>query len=68
MLQKLEHFAEESFGGPRVSFCAEHKINRLACGIRRAVEVIPFPFDFDVGFINAVGVVGQSQVRTNSFL
>src|SRR5262245_20173994 len=68
MLRKLEHFAEESFGGPRVSFCAEHKVNRLACGINRAVEVIPFPSDFDVGLINAVGVVRRSQVRTNSFL
>ena len=25
------------------------------------------PFDFDVGFIDAIGVVRESQVRTNSF-
>src|SRR5262249_20601059 len=68
MLRKPEHFAEESFGGPPVSFCAEHKVNRLARGVHRAVEVIPFPSDFDVGLINAVGVVRRSQVRTNSFL
>jgi len=30
MLRKLEHFAEEAFGSPRVYFCAEHKVNRLA--------------------------------------
>ena len=63
MVRKLEHFPEESFGGYRVSFCAEHKFNRLACGIHRAVEVIPFPFDFDVGFIDAVGVIGRPQMR-----
>jgi hypothetical protein len=34
MLWNLEHFTEESFGGPRVSFCAKHKVNRLAGGIR----------------------------------
>ena len=68
MLRKLEHFAEEAFGGLRVSFCAEHKVNRLAGGIDRAVEVRPFPLDFDVGFINTIGVVGRSQVRANSFL
>jgi len=59
----LQHLAEEPFGGPRVSFCAELKVNRLACGIHRAVEVIPFPFDFDVGFIDSVGVIGRPQVR-----
>ena len=25
------------FGGPRVSFGAEHKVKRLACGIHHAV-------------------------------
>jgi hypothetical protein len=53
MLRKPEHFVEESFGGPRVSFCAQHEVNRLARGIDRAIEVIPFPLDFDVGFIDA---------------
>jgi hypothetical protein len=60
MLRKLEHFAEEAFGGPRISFCAQHEVDRLAGGIDRAVEVIPFPFDFDVGFIDSVGVIGWS--------
>jgi hypothetical protein len=45
MFGGLLHLAEESFGGPRVSFRAQHEIDRLACGIHRAVEVIPFPFD-----------------------
>ena len=40
----------------------------MACGIRRAVKVRPFPFDFDVGFIDAVGVIGRPQVKANSFL
>ena len=54
MFGDLQHLAEEAFGGPRVSFCAEHKVNRLARGIHGAVEVRPFPFDFDVGLIDAV--------------
>jgi len=60
MLRKLEHVAEEAFGGPRVSFCAQHEVNRLTSGIDRAVEVAPLTFDFDVGFIGSVGVIGWS--------
>jgi hypothetical protein len=63
MLRKLEHFAEEALGGPRVSLSAQHEVNRLACGIHNAVEVRPFPFDFEVGFIDAVGVIGWPQMR-----
>ena len=63
MLRKPEHFVEESFGCPRVSFCAQHEVNRLARGIDRAIEVIPFPFDFDVGFIDSVGVICRPQMR-----
>ena len=50
----LEHLAEEPFGGLLISSSAEHKVDRLADGIDGAVEVIPFPFDFDVGLIDAV--------------
>jgi len=64
----LEHLAEEPFGGPRVSFRAQHEIDRLSRRIDGAVEILPLTFDFDVGLINAVGVGVQSQVRTNSFL
>jgi hypothetical protein len=68
MFGSLQHLAEEAFGCPRVSFCAEHEVNRLAGGIDGAVEVIPLPFDFDVGLIDAVGVIGRSEVRAASFL
>ena len=64
MLWKLEHLAEEPFGGLRIPFGAEHKVDRLAGGIHSAVEVIPFPFDFDVGFIDSVGVIGWPQMRS----
>jgi hypothetical protein len=43
MFGDLQHLAEEGFGGPRVSFCAEYKVNRLACGIDSAVEVVVVP-------------------------
>jgi len=68
MFGGLEHLAEEAFGGPRIPFCAEHKVDRLAGGIDRAVKIFPRAFHFDIGFIDAVGVVGQTQVRANSFL
>src|SRR4030095_370596 len=68
MFGGLEHLAEEPFGGPRVSFRAEHEVNRLSRRIDGAVKILPLTFDFDVGLINSVGVVGQSQVRTDSFL
>jgi hypothetical protein len=63
MLRRLEHFAEEAFGGIRVSFCAEHKVDRLAGGIDRAIEVIPLPFDFNIGLINTVRVISWPQMR-----
>ena len=68
MLRRLEHLAEEAFGGLRIPFGAEHKVDRLACGIDRAVKIFPRAFHFDIGFVDAVGVVRQSQVRANSFL
>ena len=61
MLWRLEHLAEEAFGGLCVSFCAEHEVDRLAGGIDRAIEVIPLPFDFDIGLINTVRVIGWAQ-------
>jgi hypothetical protein len=64
----LEHLAEEPFGGSRVSFRAQHEIDCLSRRVNCAVEILPGAFDFDVGLIDAVRVVGQSQVRTNSFL
>ena len=68
MFGSFQHFAKEPIGGIRIPFGTEHEVDRLAGGIDHAVEIIPFPFDFDVGFIDAIGVVRESQVRTNSFL
>src|SRR5262249_24494463 len=68
MFESLEHFAEESFGRLRVSLRAEHEIDRLASRIDRAVKIFPHAFHFDIGFIDAVGVVDGSQVRANPFL
>src|SRR5262245_13153563 len=43
----LHHILRKNrLAAPRVSFRAEHKVNRLACGIHSAVEVRPFPSDF----------------------
>ena len=64
----LQHLAEKPFGGLRIPFCAEHKVDRLAGGIDRAIEVIPLPFDFDIGLINTVRVIGWAQMRAASFL
>ena len=63
MFGRLQHLAEEAFGGLRIPSGAEHKVNRLAGGIEGAVEVVPFPYDFDLGLIDSVGVIGRPQVR-----
>ena len=63
MFGSLQHLAEEAFGGLRIPSGAEHKVNRLAGGIEGAVEVVPFPYDFDLGLIDSVGVIGRPQVR-----
>ena len=63
MVGSLQHLVEEAFGGLRIPSGAEHKVNRLAGGIEGAVEVIPFPFDFDLGLIDSVGVIGRLQMR-----
>jgi hypothetical protein len=68
MFGSLQHLAEEAFGGLRIPSGAEHKVNRLAGGIDRAIEVIPLPFDFDIGLINTVRVIGWAQMRAASFL
>ena len=65
---ELEHLAEEPFGGPRISFRAQHEIDHLPSGIDGEVKILPLTLDFNLGLIDAVGVVGKSQVRTNSFL
>ena len=68
MFESLEHFAEESFGRLRVSLRAEHEIDCLSGRIDRAVKIFPRAFHFDIGFIDAVGVIRRSQVRTTPFL
>ena len=64
----LQHLAEKAFGGLRIPFGAEHKVDRLAGRIDGAVKIFPHAFHFDIGFIDAVGVIDRSQVRSNSFL
>ena len=68
MFGRLQHLAEKAFGGLRIPFGAEHKVDRLAGRIEGAVKIFPRAFHFDIGFIDAVRVVRQSQVRANSFL
>ena len=68
MFGSLQHLAEEAIGGLRIPSGAEHKINRLAGRINGAVKIFPRAFHFDIGFINAVGVIRQSQVGANSSL
>jgi len=58
MLGSLQHLAEEPFGGSCVPFGAEHEVDRLAGGIDSAIEVRPFPFDFNVGLINPIRIIG----------
>jgi len=47
----LEHLAEEPVGGARISFRAQHEIDRLSRRIDGAVKILPLTFDFDVGLM-----------------
>jgi hypothetical protein len=58
MFGSLQHLAKESFGGSRIPIGAEHEVDRLALGIDRAKEVIPFAFDFYIGLIDPMRVTG----------
>src|SRR5262249_22315208 len=58
MLGSLQHLSEEAFSGLRIPFGAEHEIDRLAGGIDSAIEVRPFPYDFNVGLINPIRIIG----------
>ena len=68
MFGSLQHLTEKAFGGLRIPFCSEHKVDRLSGRIESAVKIFPRAFHFDIGFIDAVGVIGQSQVGANSSL
>ena len=68
MLRCFQGFAEEAFGCLCISFAAEHKVDGVAFGINRSVEVLPPLFDFDISLIDTVGVVGRLQIRLGSFL
>ena len=58
----------EAFGGLGVPCRAQEKLERVAFGVDGSVEVRPRSFDFDVGFIDAPGVIGGFEVRPASFL
>ena len=68
MWSGLEYFAEEPFGSACVPSGAEYEVDRLAGGIDHAIEVRPFPFDFHIGLIHKVRVIGWAQMRAASFL
>ena len=52
-LHGFQGFAQEAFGGLGIARWGEVEINRMALFINCPVEIRPFPFYFDVGFIHA---------------
>ncbi len=64
----MERFLKEAFGSLGIPCRAQEKLERVAFGVDRPVEVRPRSFDFDVGFIDAPGVIGGFEVRPASFL
>jgi hypothetical protein len=47
----------------RIARGTQHEIQRGARGIDGAVEVVPLLLDFDVGFIHAIGIVRDFELR-----
>ena len=64
----FQHPPEEAFGGPGISFGAQHEVNRLAGRIDGSVEIVPAIFDLDVGLVDAVRIDRRSQMRPISLL
>jgi hypothetical protein len=59
----LEHLAKKALSRLRIARGTQHEIQRGTCGINGAVEVVPVLFDLDVGFIHAIGIVRDFELR-----
>ena len=54
-------FNQESFGGQLVSVLGQQEVNSLAFFVNGSIQIAPFIFDLDLGFIH-------SPAGANSFL
>src|SRR5687768_16851264 len=49
----VDGLGQEAYGRPLVPVSGQEEINRLATLVHRAIEIAPFPFDADVGLVQA---------------
>ena len=61
-MRRSEGFEQELLRRLCVSCRAQEKIERVSLRINCTVEVDPFLFDFDIGLIDAPGIVGRLEV------
>src|SRR5438132_13761087 len=52
MTNDSDGLLEKALGRFHVSLFAEHRVNQVAIPIDGSIQVAPFPFDVDVGFIH----------------
>jgi hypothetical protein len=57
-----QDLAEESLGCRCIALGGEQEIDGLPCGIYRSVQISVLPFDPDLGFVDAVVLIGAFQV------
>lgn len=62
-MARLQCLSEEARRGLRIALGAKQKVDGLPSRVHRPVQVLPTTFDLDVGFVDAVGIMGGVQVR-----
>jgi len=60
---RAQSLTKEAFGSSRVALRREQKINRLAVGVYRAVQIFVFPLDLYICLVGAIALVGGFQMR-----
>jgi hypothetical protein len=52
MANHSNRLLEKPLGCFHIPFLTQHRINETAIVIDSAIQITPFPFDFDIGFID----------------
>jgi len=63
-----QHLTKIAFGCSSTACLIQEKINRLTGRINCPIKVHPLPSDFDIGLINAPGIVRLLQIGSASFV
>ena len=63
-----QRLAEKPFCGACIPLGTEQEVDRVAFRIHCSIEILPFTFDLDIGFIHSIGILRCLETRTASFI